>query len=122
MRLKWAIVVVALCLIVTAVAIAYTAGTATVPEVIRAQRFELVDAEGKVCAVLSVSADGSTGLAMMDEGGKQVVGLGTGPDGGTGLALMDENGKQVVGLGTGADGGTGLALMDGQGKVVWSAP
>ena len=55
MRLKWAIVVVALCVVVTVAAVAYAAGKASdVPEVIRAQRFEVVDAEGRIRALLRV--------------------------------------------------------------------
>jgi len=47
MRAKWVVVVVAVCLVVTVAAIAYAAGKTSAPAVIRAQRFEVVDAEGR---------------------------------------------------------------------------
>jgi hypothetical protein len=69
MRLKWTIVVVALCVVVTAVAVACAAGRTSAPEVLRAQHFELVDVAGRVRAELGFWPDGSPGLVLYDERG-----------------------------------------------------
>ena len=76
MRAKWAIAIVVVCLVVMVAAIAYAAGRASAPEaapdavaeVIRAQRFELVDAEGKVRGALGMGR-GQLVLAFADGGG-----------------------------------------------------
>jgi hypothetical protein len=122
MRLKWAIVVVALCLIVTVAAVAYAAGKTSAPEVIQAQRFELVDSEGKVRAVLGMADDGGSGLAVMGEGGRARLAMGTKADGSVGLAVLRETGTPVVAIGLGADGAAGLAVLDKQGNLTWAAP
>ena len=50
MRARWAVLVVVVCLVVTALAIVYAGGKRGVPvqKVVRARRFELVDAARKV--------------------------------------------------------------------------
>ena len=58
-RSRWAVVVVAVCLVVTVAAVAYAAGKATavpVQEVVRARRFEVVDSAGKVVADLGAQS------------------------------------------------------------------
>ena len=71
MRPKWAMVTVAVCVVVTVVAVAYAAAKATadVPEVIRAQRFELVDEEGEVRAVLALVPDLGATLKLTGRSG-----------------------------------------------------
>jgi hypothetical protein len=145
MRLKWAIVVVALCVVLTVAAVAYAAmrTTGILPEVIRAQRFEVVDAEAVVRAVLGVSPDGSTELTVKDVTGKARLKLGLQADGEAGLAVMagpgeariamampgdggasliarDETGRLRVAVGIGPDGIAGVGVVDAQGNVVWS--
>ncbi len=78
MRLKWPIVFVALCVVVTVAAVAYAAGKATteVPEVIRAQRFELVDEQGQVRSELLLNEFGEACLLLYDAAGIPQVVLG----------------------------------------------
>lgn len=111
------------CLLVAVGAVGYGAGKATVvPEVIRAQRFEVVDGDGKVRAVLGKADDGGSGLAAMDEEGRARLALGTKADGSVGLAVLHKTGTPVVAIGLGADGAAGLAVLDKQGNLTWAAP
>ncbi len=146
MRLKWAILVVALCVVVTVAAVAYAAGKATgeVPEVIRAKRFELVDADGRVRAALGLGR-GQPVLAFADTGGKARVLLALSDDGTPGLGLADGDGEvravlRVRGDGSpslelreeheqtratlevSGDGDAMLRLFDKDGEAIWSAP
>lgn len=67
---KWAIAVVVLCVVVTVAAVAYAAGKASdVPQVIRAQRFELVDEEGQVRSQLLLNEFGEACLLLYDAAG-----------------------------------------------------
>ena len=92
---KWAIVV-AVCVALAAVAMAYVAGQArtTAPEVVRAQRFELVDAQGKTCGGLWIGKDGAPRLALGAEaslcGGKDPSLLLLGKSGSSSLACGQE--------------------------------
>ncbi len=91
-RGKWAMMTVAVCVLAAAVAVAYAAGTqAAVPvqEVVKAQRFELVDAEGKARAVLALK-DGDPGLVLLDKDGRPRAWLDGGNSvSGPGLRLYD---------------------------------
>jgi len=117
-RAKWAMVIVAVCLVVTAVAIAYAAGKSAVPvqEVVRAQKFELVDAKGKLRGVLSVLSDGSPQLALFDAKGRPRAGLVVLSDRLPALLLGDEKGYRAR-LMLDADGSPGLVLSDEQGNT-----
>jgi len=119
MRLRWAIVLAA-CIVLAAVAAAYAAGQARVsaPEVIRAQKFELVDAEGRVRGLMHMGRDGdSPALWILDEDGERRAGLGLLPDGTSGLALTDERGEARASLLLGPDGSPLLALTNEGGEV-----
>jgi hypothetical protein len=98
MRLKWVVVLVALCVIVTVAAVAYAAGKATadVPEVIRAHRFELLDNEGKVRAVLALTPDMG---AVLKLDGYVHRGRRTWLSGEVGVQLYDESGNKRADLG-----------------------
>jgi len=108
---RWAALGVVVCLVVTVAAVAYAAGQAKavpVAEVVRARRFELVDADGKERAVLRIAAEGTPMLVLWDNNGKVSAGLGLGPDGSPNLALVDANGKGSVLLSS-----SSLVLFDG---------
>ncbi len=134
------IVVVALCAAATLVAVAYAAGKETAPEVVRAQRFELVDVDGKVRARLTVASttgpalllydqaggvrarvwltlDGSPYLNLYDANGRGGVSIFPGTDGNPGVCLRDKEGTLRAGLFA-----EGLELADEQGQRTWSAP
>jgi hypothetical protein len=90
-----------LLLLCSVAALAYAAGQvkaakALTKHTVRAQRFELVDAAGKVRSVLGVSDDGGSGLGLWDRDGKDRGGLMLLADGTPGLALRDREGKQRI--------------------------
>ena len=140
-RGKWAVVLTVLALL-AAVAAAWAAGQAKVsaPEVIRAQRFDLVDAEGRVRGRLSIasssgpalllydqeggvrarvwlSLDGSPTLNLYDTDGRGGVSAFPGTDGNPGVCLRDKEGTLRAGLFA-----EGLELSNEQGQITWSAP
>ena len=107
-------------------------------DVVRARRFEVVDAAGVVRADLAVTsaaprlwlydaagkrrarvgmgADGSPGLWLSDATGRLRGVLGVDPYGSPVLALYDAAGKARAGLGVLADGSPRLGLSDAAGK------
>ena len=146
MRVKWAMLVVVVCVAVAAVAVAYAAGKTTpeMPEVIRAQRFELVDGEGNVSAVL-YSSNGQPRLVLSNPRGNSRVAVYLTPVGGAsvlelsgesgysaeltigrhgnpGLTFMDKDLKERADFGLAPDGSAGIVLCDREAKVVWEAP
>ena len=123
MRAKWAMVIAAVCLMVTAAAIAYVVGQAkaTAPKVVRAQRFELVDAQGRPRAMLGLGPDGSPALELTDEKRQVRAALSLAPAGGQPtLVLYDDNRKGRAALALTADGQPMLGLRDekGDGRAV----
>ena len=75
---------------ILAVAVGMAASEA-VPDEVKARKFTLVDANGKVRAMLTVDKSG-TGVSLLDENGKPratLTVLNTVPD----LSLLDENGR-----------------------------
>ena len=119
MTRRWMIVIVAVCLVVTVAAIAYAAGKTTAPEVIRAQRFELVDAEGRVRIEMSIAglSGQAPGIRLLDEKGTGRAGLVLFRDGRPGLALSDEKGAVRAGLGLLRDGRPIMTLSDEKGEA-----
>jgi hypothetical protein len=84
-KTRWLVVLAALCLLVTALAVAYAAGVAKsavpVQELVRAQRFEVVDSLGRTRAVLGAvrTDDGNeeVSLSIVGRGGSVVAELET---------------------------------------------
>ena len=72
-RSRWAMVIVAVCLVVTVAAIAYAVGKTSGPEVIRTQRLELIDSTGNTRAYLGVDERGATVLVLLDEAGRECL-------------------------------------------------
>lgn len=120
--------------------IAQAQGDATVHQVIRANKFVVVDGRGTLQAFLSMDTDGPI-LALMDGKGTPRANLGVTKKGvvlslrderdkagvslyitkeGTGLTLLDERGTPRAGLVVANDGRPGLVLMDEKGKIVRS--
>lgn len=120
-RGKWAIVL-AVVLVLGAVAVAFAAGKTRAPEVIRAQRFELVDAEGRLRGVVGSTVDASVAVALYDEKGRGRAGLALFPDGSPGLVLFDEKGKPRATLALLPDSGPGLVLLDEKGEALAALP
>ncbi len=88
--------------------------------VIRAERFEVVDKNGKFRAVFYLW-EGEPSLALFDKNGKNPALLAL-ENGKPLLALADKNEKRRAGLFLSADGEPYLGLFDQNGKVIWSAP
>ncbi len=92
------------------------AAAPAVPGVVRAQRFELVDAAGKLRAGLEVRGAGSAGLVLYDARGTGRAWLLVADDGTPSLDLRDAAGKLRAGLEVyGDDGSAGLTLTDAVG-------
>jgi len=88
-------------------------------QIISAQAFQVVDENGRLRAVLSVTKDGP-GVRLWDENGKVRAMLFVDKNG-SGLGLVDENRTARAALYVGKDG-PALSLSDANGKPVWSAP
>lgn len=116
MRLKWAIVLVALCVIVTVAAVAYAAGKSTVPEVIRAQRFEVVDGEGAVRGVLQI-LDGEVALSLDDSDGRPRIRLLVDGRGQPQLVLQDAKERMRAVARLYSHGSPEFALCDAAGRM-----
>jgi hypothetical protein len=110
----------AVCLVVVIAAVAYAAGKTGPPEVVRAQKFELVDPQGLTRATLGPWADGTSGLNLMDVDGNRVAVLAVDTDGSTGLVLTDKDLEAAV-KAVVVRGKPGLKLRV-QDEVIWEAP
>ncbi len=116
------------------------------PQVIEAQEFRLVDAEGnlrlaigfdtkdgtpvlvlydtagELRVVLGLMKDGTPSLALWDAASKGRALLGFTEGGTSGLALYDAAGKRAALFGFTEDGTSGLDFYDASGDVIWQAP
>lgn len=121
-RVRWPVVVVAACLVVTVAAVAYAAGKVSAPKVLRAQKFELVDAEGVVRASLSMDYVGPS-LQLVDASGQRCVELfviddPTGQHTSTmGLTFWGWGKRAPMGLRSSRENGTSVWLRDGEGNL-----
>jgi hypothetical protein len=67
-------------------------------KVLRAERFELVDADGKVRATLGLHADGGTGLALTGKDGIPHLGLSVDGNGVSDIILWDSDGRPCASI------------------------
>jgi hypothetical protein len=84
-------------------------------EVIQAQRFELVNAQGEVVGALASTDDGP-GLRLYDSNGKARLTVAVEADG-PAVTLLAADEKPKARLNLGNDGHPGLALIDTSGKT-----
>jgi len=91
-------------------------------EVVRANRFELVDSEGKVRAALTLDGEGNPGLSLSDGDGNVRASLVLGREGIPRLNLLGKTGVVRASLGFGSDWKVQLVLTDANSQVIWSAP
>ncbi|MBI3609963.1 MAG: hypothetical protein HY204_04565 [Nitrospirae bacterium] len=119
--------------------------TAPPAKVVAAEKFLLVNKEGRTRATLATLADGRPRLDLHDSDGKPRAGLyllpdgsprlalfnGQGmhrallallPDGEPGLILFDKDGKPQASFVLTPDGNSKLVLGDKDGQILWSAP
>ncbi|HEY7065305.1 MAG TPA: hypothetical protein VII06_27760 [Chloroflexota bacterium] len=136
------LITLAVALLVLAPAIRAAPEPQAVQPVVRAERFELVDAAGTVRGSLNMEANGA-GLTLRDETGTSRVVLVTDPRVGHGLFVTGEATHGAVAVGastsntigmqvTSPDGarlfvqasptGNGFALLDPAGQMIWQAP
>jgi hypothetical protein len=87
------------------------------PEILRAQRIEVVDATGRTRIALAVHPDGEAGLILVDAAGRTRAGLMLTPDGSPGLILRDAAGRTRVGLVVRQEGTPDLGLTDVTGRL-----
>jgi len=83
------------CLLVAGVVVSATS-LQTVPDVIQAKRFDVVNNEGKRVAVLGADKDGGR-LSILNNDRKSVAGLLVNADGGV-LEIYNSGGKRVAAL------------------------
>lgn len=100
--------------LLSAVLIAWVSAPQATPEVLSAQSFELVDADGNVWAELSLQ-DGGPALTLYDGESTARVSLGHSDDE-TALFIRDEKGETRVGAAQFAHGGGGFALHGPKGE------
>jgi hypothetical protein len=88
------------------------------PAVLRAQRFELTDKEGRVRLNLSLRENGSAGVNLLDEKGRERLTLYTAPGNGSpGVLLKSSDGKPKIVLSTSQeDEGAMVVLFNKSGK------
>jgi hypothetical protein len=84
-----------------------TRAAPSVPDVVQARAFEVVDSNGQVRGALGVTSDGPA-LLITDAAGHGRAGLGLGPTGEPVLVLRDAAGKNRAALSLAADGMPGL--------------
>lgn len=90
---------------------------ATSSKVIRAEKFELVDSQGRIQADINRGADGTVGLGVYDKNGQPRSFLGVTGEGIATLAFADDKGQPHIKVGVAPD--TGIALLafsDASGK------
>jgi hypothetical protein len=102
-------------------AVLMLAGAGGSEKVVRATRFEVVDAKGKVVGSFGTDKDGTV-LGVMDRTSRQGAMLGTRADGTAFVAVGAAAGHPNAGLVGAAGAGPTLVVTGKDGKPVWSAP
>jgi hypothetical protein len=84
-------------------------------EVLRARKFEITDAAGKVRMTLAVRDNGSAGATLMDDRGRERLSLFTAPETGSpGVLLKGRDGKPKMVLSTSQETDSALVVMFGR--------
>lgn len=97
----------------------------SVPAVIKAQKFQLVDSNGKTLATLGALQDNGmsgNGIAFYDSQGVRRIGMGVLNDGSSGFALSDAQGKRRIVVGVDGTGNLGVMAYDSQGNIIYQKP
>ena len=106
------------CLLVAGVVVGATT-LQTVPDVIQAKRFEVVNGEEKVVAAIYADANGG-GLIIYNKDEIPVAAIGATADGGA-LGINNKDGKPVAALGASEIGGM-LITLDNKGETTSTLP
>ena len=126
-RINWVVMVIVACVsgmvgAAMRAPVSVAAPAAEAAKVLRAERFELVDSQGKVRVEWGVRQAGTLVLRLYAKDGKTRTVLAVLPDGSPQLTLMDQDGKSRAAMAVGPDGSPELSLMDQNGKPIWKAP
>ncbi len=107
-------------------------GQAASENIVKAEKFVLVDKDGKERAVLGMGENDPYAmlsgrevgphLALMDRDGKRRIELALWPEGSPSLFLMDRNGEPRASLAVGPDGLSKLILFDEDGDKLFEMP
>ena len=103
------------CLLVAGIVVGATS-LQTVPEVIQAKKFEVVNDEGKVVASIHRNESGSGVVGVCNKDGKAVVVIASNVNGGM-VGIIDKDGKSVGTLGANKDGGM-FYINNGDGTLL----
>ena len=106
------------CLLVAGIVVGATS-LQTVPDVIQAKKFEVVNGDGKTIAQLSGDSQGG-GLFIFNKRGSAVVGITANSNGG-GLGIMNNDGRMVADIDVTKDGGV-ISTANNEGETTSSLP
>ena len=95
---------------------AQASGQETVP-LVRAQRFDLVDGDGRLRGSIAFNAAGQPVVALLDEAGRVRIAMRQNPEGQYGFSVTDAQGTLRFAVGTTARGFVGLNVRDGSGTI-----
>jgi len=90
--------------------------------VIRAERVEIVDAQGMLRMRLGVEPTGAANLVVYDPAGQLRLAMGLADVGQPVLGFWDPAGQPRLGMGIAPDGSPAIGIRDARGEVVWQAP
>jgi len=124
--------------------VGFVVTTTNVPDVIRAQKFEVVNAEGKAVVGLGADREGGGLFRIFNQYGKQFAVLGLRGEGNGGLGISNKDGVEVAallayedlgmlgvynkggqlvaGISAGAEGGGVVRTLDGKGELTSQSP
>lgn len=91
-------------------------------ERMRVRGLAVVDAAGRPRILLSVLADGQSGVTFWDTSGRMRLGLNMLVDGTVGVGLFDSAERIRGSLSARQDGASSLILWDSAGRVLFQAP
>jgi len=116
-RQNWRLKVGMLAVLAVVGGLVFMAATNPVAKVVRAERFELVDAKGKVRGLLTLVGGIGPKLLLFGNGDNARAMLWLTPNGNPELCLYDEDGRGGVGLMVGDDVNPRLTLRDKEGTL-----
>ena len=107
------------CLLVEGIVLNARSESKTIPDLIQAKKFEVIDKEGKTAGHFSAGTNGGT-LNIFNKKGNSVTGLTSGKNGG-GLVIMSNDERILAGLTAHEDGG-GLIIYNNEMKTLFRIP
>ena len=111
------IVCLVCCLLVAGVVVSATS-MQTVPDLIQARSFEVVNADGAALVRLGVTTTGVGTIRTMNGGGQDLVRLGVTASGKGIVRTMNGMGQGLVQLGVNTDGQGTITTMNGMGQAL----